>query len=117
MNRNTIAAGLMALMLSLTARAEPVIPAGGDCGLARDPLRCQALQKARGACKEKRGSARQKCVQEKLPAPDCTRDKDRIRCEARHVAQEACKGKTGKEKRSCLRDLELAGGARVPVTK
>jgi len=108
MNRTSIAAGLMAMMLSLPVSAEPGVPPGGDCALARDPLRCEALQKARSACKEKRGSGRQKCVQEKLSAPDCSKDK--ARCEARQVAQEACKGKTGKAKQSCLKDMHLAGG-------
>lgn len=117
MNRYTIAAGIMAMMLSLPASAEPGVPPGGDCALARDPLRCQALQKARNACKEKRGSAKQKCIQEKLPAPDCARDNDRSRCEARQVAREACKSKTGKAKQSCLRDLSLATDGRVQVKR
>ena len=98
------------MMLSLTGNAEPDIPPGGDCALARDPLRCQALQKARGACKEKRGGGRQKCIQEKLPAPDCAKDPGRSRCEARQLAQEVCKGKTGKARQSCLKDMRLAGG-------
>ena len=111
----SIAAGLLALLLSLPGRAEPGVPAGGDCALARDPLRCQALQKARGACKEKRGNGRQKCIQEKLSSPDCFKDKDRSRCEARQVAQEACKGKTGKTRQSCLKDVGLAGGGGIKV--
>ena len=109
----SMAVGLVAMMLSLPAGAEPDVPPGGDCALARDPLRCMALQKARGACKEKRGAAKQKCIQERLPAPDCTRDKDRGRCEAQLLAQETCKGKVGKARQSCLRDLRLAEGGRV----
>ncbi|TRZ68853.1 MAG: hypothetical protein D4S02_03070 [Rhodocyclaceae bacterium] len=112
-NRNSIAAGLIAMMLSLPGSAEPGVPSGGDCTLARDPLRCQALQKARSACKEKRGSGRQKCIQEKLSDPDCSKDK--ARCEARQLAQEACNGKTGKAKQSCLKDLRLAGGSGTAV--
>lgn len=115
MKRLLMATGLMALMLTLPAGAEPAVPPGGDCALARDPLRCQALQKAHSACKEKRGRAKQTCIHEKLPAPDCSRDKDRSRCEAQQLAQEACKGKLGKAKQSCLKDLRLAGGGRVRV--
>ena len=113
MTRYTIAAGMMAMLLSLPGGAEPGIPSGGDCALARDPLRCQALQQARGACKEKRGSARQKCIQEALAAPDCAKDK--ARCEARRLAEEACKGKIGKAKQSCLKDMRLSGGGQVHV--
>jgi len=104
----------MAILLSSPVGAEPGVPPGGDCALARDPLRCQALQKARSACKEKRGSARQKCIQEKLSSPDCFSDKDRNRCEARQVAQEACKGKSGKARQSCLKDMALAGSTAAP---
>jgi hypothetical protein len=111
----SIAAGIMVMLLALPGSAEPGVPAGGDCALARDPLRCQALQKARSACKEKRGSGRQKCVQEKLSAPDCSKDKDRSRCEARQLAQEACKGKTGAAKQSCLKDINLASGRGIKV--
>jgi len=103
------------MLLSLPGGAEPGIPSGGDCALARDPLRCQALQKARSACKDKRGSARQKCIQEQLPAPDCSKDKEKSRCEARQLAQEACKGKIGKARQSCLKDMSLAGGGRVQI--
>lgn len=111
MNRYSIAAGIVALLLAQPGNAEISSGAGGDCALARDPLRCMALQKARSACKEKRGSVRQKCVQEQLPAPDCTREKDRNRCEARQLAREACKGKSGKARQSCQRDLSTAAGA------
>ena len=110
MKRYLIAAGLMAMMFAVPGRAEIAASPAGDCALARDPLRCQALQKARTACKEKRGSGKQKCIQEKLPAPDCTRDKDPGRCETQQLAQEACKGKTGKARQACQRDLRLAGG-------
>lgn len=103
------------MMQALPASAEPDIPPGGDCALARDPLRCQALQQARSACKEQRGSAKQKCIEQKLPAPDCSKVKEKTRCEARQLAQEACKGKAGKARQSCLRDMRLAGGGRVEV--
>jgi len=109
----SITAGLLAVMLSLPAGAEPGVPPGGDCALARDPLRCQALQTARAACKENRGGARQKCIQEQLMTADCA--KDRSRCEARQLGREACTGKTGKAKQSCLKDLRLAGGGGVQV--
>lgn len=101
------------MLLSLPASAEPAAGPGGDCALARDPLRCQAYQKARSACKEKRGASKQKCIQERLPAPDCARDSERSRCEARQIAREACQGKTGKAKQSCLRDLSLSTDGRV----
>lgn len=115
MNRYSIAAGFMTMMFSLPGNAEIGTSVAGDCALARDPLRCQALQQARNACKEKRGTGKQKCIQEKLPAPDCTRDQDPSRCEARQIAQAACKGKTGKARQSCLRDLSLATDGRVQV--
>lgn len=110
----SLAAGIMAMLLSLPGSAEPGVPPGGDCTLARDPLRCQALQQARSACKEKRGSGRQKCIEEKLSAPDCAKDKDRSRCDARQLAQEACKGKSGKARQSCLKDMTLAGSTAAP---
>ncbi|MCX7172999.1 MAG: hypothetical protein NT159_03510 [Proteobacteria bacterium] len=117
MNRSLIAAGLMTMMFSLPGIAEIGSGPKGECDSARDPLRCMALQKARSACKEKRGIGKQKCIQEKLPAPDCTRDKDQSRCEARQVAREACRGKTGKAKQSCLRDMSLATDGRVQIRK
>jgi hypothetical protein len=107
----------MVLLLSLPAGAEPSAGPGGDCNLARDPLRCQAFQNARNACKDKRGAGKQKCIQEKLPAPDCARDHDPARCAARQVAHETCKGKTGKTRQSCLRDLDLATTARVQAKR
>ena len=78
-----------------------------DCGQARDPARCLAMQQARKACREKRGADRRQCLREKMPAPDCSQAPDPVRCEARRQAHEACQGKTGKELRSCLRNFSV----------
>lgn len=114
MKRYMIAVGLF-VMISLPAGAAIATGVAGNCSLARDPLRCQAMEKARGACKEKRGSAKQKCIQEKLPLADCSRDTDPGRCEARQLAREACKGKSGRAKQVCLEDMRLATGAPIRV--
>lgn len=116
MTRTSIVMAIAGLLFAVPAPAQTgASGTAGDCALARDPLRCMALQKARVHCKDKRGSARQKCIQEKLPAPDCNRDPAPSRCEARQLIQAACRGKTGKARQSCERDLRLATGAKAPA--
>ena len=75
-----------------------------DCSKARNPERCEARQKAMETCKDKRGKARQSCVEDSVPAPDCGKAQNAQRCEARQKAREACKGKLGKERRVCQRE-------------
>jgi hypothetical protein len=38
-----------------------------DCGKTSDPAMCAAAEKAREACKGKRGAERAQCMQEKMP--------------------------------------------------
>jgi len=54
-----------------------------DCGKARDPARCLALQQARFECKEKHGRDKHLCISARLPPPDCKKAVDPLRCEER----------------------------------
>ncbi|MBI3140790.1 MAG: hypothetical protein HYZ19_02865 [Rhodocyclales bacterium] len=105
-----LAAGLAAAFLSLTAAAQPGAgpgpkqPAPVDCRKARDPAQCEARQKAREACKDKKGAAYRQCVQDNMPPPDCSKARNPQRCEAGVKAREACKGKVGRERRQCMRE-------------
>ncbi len=76
-----------------------------DCGQARDPARCLALQKARAACQAKRANARRQCLRASMPAPDCSMAPDPAACEVRRQARTVCRGKSGKELRGCLRSF------------
>lgn len=116
-------AGLAAGLLSLGAMAQPG-PGGGpgsgpgggpgaggpaarpaaDCSKARNPQHCESRQKAREACKDKKGAEHRQCVKDSMPPPDCSKAKNPQRCEAQQAAREACKGKFGREHRQCMRD-------------
>ena len=109
--------GLSAALLSLGAGAQPgpgmqgmggmgpaAKPATIDCGKARDPQRCEALQKAKDACKDKAGPDKRKCMTEAMPPMDCSKARNPTRCEAHQKAKDACKDKAGPEHRQCMRD-------------
>lgn len=102
-----ILGGLAATLLSLgataqTAPAEPAAPAGA-CAKARDPQRCEALQKAKETCKDKNQADKRKCMMEAMPPMDCSKARSPERCAALEKAKETCKDKSGAEYRQCLR--------------
>ncbi len=116
-----LAAGLSAIALSFAANAQPAAgtqggmggmtgmgsaakPAAADCTKARDPQRCEALQKAKEACKDKAGSDKRKCMTEAMPPMDCSKARNPARCEAHQKAKEACKDKAGRDHRQCIRE-------------
>lgn len=119
-----LAAGLAAGIFSLGAAAQPApgggpggggpgggAPAGGprqpaqaDCSKARNPAACEARQKAREACKDRKWAEFRQCVQDNMPPPDCGKARNPQRCETMNKAREACKGKYGREHRQCMRD-------------
>lgn len=114
--------GLTALALSLGANAQPAPGMQGgmggmtgmgpaakpaaspDCGRARDPQRCEALQKAKEMCKDKTGADKRKCMTEAMPPMDCSKARSPARCEAHQKAKAACKDKAGRDHRQCIRD-------------
>lgn len=125
--------GLSALALSLGANAQPgpgmqggmggmtgmggmggmssaAKPAAGECAKARDPQRCEALQKAKDMCKDKAGPDKRKCMTEAMPPMDCSKARNPARCEAHQKAKEACKDKAGRDHRQCIREQTRAGG-------
>jgi hypothetical protein len=92
---------LPALLLALPAYAAA---AGGDCGKARDPQRCEAFKQAKEACRGSRGAEHRQCLQDQMPPPDCSKMRYPERCEAMVAAKEACKDKNGKDRRRCLKE-------------
>lgn len=109
--------GLSAAALSFAAAAQPgpgmqgtdaagaaAKPAAVDCSKARDPQRCEALQKAKETCKDKLGADKRKCMADAMPPMDCSKARNPARCEAHQKAKEACKDKPAAEHRQCLRD-------------
>jgi hypothetical protein len=95
----SICAGLAAALLSLAASAQVE-----NCGKARDPQRCEALQKAKEACKDKSAADKRKCMMEAMPPMDCSKARNPQRCEATQKAKEACKEKPAAEFRQCMRE-------------
>lgn len=82
----------------------PMSGAGSrECGKARDPQRCEALQRAKESCKDKAGTEKRDCIQSAMPPVDCSKARHPDRCEAHQKAKEACKDKVGKERRQCIR--------------
>ena len=73
-----------------------------DCSKSRNPERCEARQKARAACQDKRGAERRRCVQDQMPPPDCARSPNPPHCKALQTAREACKDKIGVAHRQCM---------------
>jgi hypothetical protein len=74
-----------------------------DCGVARDPERCEARQAALAACADLRSAAKSECIAQYLPPPDCSKASDPAKCEAIQRAKQTCKGQSGKALKSCLR--------------
>ena len=107
----SLAAALILAVAAATPAAQAYLDLGstltGDCRLARDPRRCTARLEARGACRDKRGVEKRRCLAALLPPPDCQRAADPARCEALAAARAACQGKAGAELRRCMQ-------ARVP---
>jgi hypothetical protein len=73
-----------------------------DCGVARDPERCEARQAALAACADLRSTAKSACIAQYLPPPDCSKASDPAKCEAIERAKQTCKGQSGKALKSCL---------------
>lgn len=96
--------GIAAVMLTATALAQPAAPQPVDCAKARNPERCEARQKARTACQDKRGAERRQCVKDNMPPPDCGKARSPARCAALQTAQQTCKSQVGPAHRQCLRD-------------
>jgi hypothetical protein len=92
--------GIAAGALSAAASAQNAV----DCSKSRNPERCEARQKARAACHDKRGTERRRCVQEQMPPPDCTKSPNPTRCMALQAAREACKDKIGSAHRQCIEE-------------
>ena len=92
---------LAALTLSGGAYAAEVIIK--DCAVARDPARCEARQSALKACADKRGAAKNACLEAKMPPVDCSQASNPAKCEAAEKAKEICRGKTGKDLKQCLK--------------
>lgn len=130
-----ILTALAAALISLPALAQPGPAMGGmggmaggmrgggpgpaaqgaiDCSKAGDPARCEARQKARGTCQDKRGPARRQCMDDQMPPRDCGKSRNPQRCEMMEAAQQACKGKVGPERRQCLRDQAPAAKGAPP---
>jgi len=101
---------IAAALFASTALAQPAMPQPTDCAKARNPERCEARQKARAACPDKRGADRRQCVKEHMPPPDCSKAPNPARCAAMQAAQEACRGKSGADYRQCVRNA--AAGAK-----
>lgn len=116
-----LAGGMTALALSLGANAQPgsgmqggmggmtgmgpaARPASSECARARDPQRCEALQKAKDICKNKSGADKRKCMTEAMPPMDCSKARSPARCEAHQKAKEACRDKAGRDHRQCIRE-------------
>ena len=97
-----LAAGLFAHGQSLAQET-----GAADCGLARDPARCEAHQAALAACADQRGKAKTACLAEHMPPVDCGKASNPANCAAAERAKQACGGKQGKALKACLHD---AGG-------
>jgi hypothetical protein len=95
-----VLAGLITVALATAASAQNAV----DCSKSRNPERCEARQKARVTCQDKRGAERRRCVADHMPAPDCARAQSPSHCKALQAAREACKDKTGVAHRQCLEE-------------
>ncbi len=125
-NINLLIGGLSAALLSLASAAQPAAPgtAGaqasepslvGACGKARDPQRCEALQKAKDACKDKATVEKRKCIMDAMPPMDCSKARSPQRCEAVQKAKDVCKDKVGPEHRQCMKEsMPKRGGKAAP---
>jgi len=86
-------AGMSAALPSMPVAAQSV-QSIGDCGKARDPARCLALQQARAECREKHGRDKHLCISARLPPPDCRKAVDPLRCEERLKPQKPLQNQT-----------------------
>lgn len=109
---NVLLSGLAAALFSAggVAQANPgnsmeiAAPGNPACVRARDPVRCEALQKAKEYCKDKPTAETYKCMVESMPPMDCSKARNPERCTALQRARAACKDKTGHEYRQCVRE-------------
>jgi hypothetical protein len=95
-----------------SAQAAPP-PVSASCSKARDPARCEALQKAKETCKDNAAPNKRKCIMEAMPPMDCSKARNPERCAALEQAKEACKDKTGTDYRQCLREHAPKRGAKA----
>lgn len=82
-----------------------------DCAKAKDPVRCETLNKKIEACKGKIDDAWRECMHPagstaKFTPPkprDCTKARNKERCEAHTSALQACQDQTTRiEHRKCM---------------
>ena len=104
--------GLAAALFSLGVAAR-----AADCGKARDPQRCEALQKAKESCKDKSGVDKRNCMMDAMPPMDCSKARNPERCDSMQKAKEACKDKPGAERRQCMRDSMPKRGGKPAAPK
>ncbi len=109
MKTHLLVGGLAAALFSLSSFAQ----ATADCSKARDPARCEALQKAKEACKDKSPADKRKCMIESMPPMDCSKARNPQRCEAMEKARAECKDKNGTEFRQCMREHAPKRGAKA----
>ena len=87
-----------------------------DCIKSPNPTNCNTAQKARDACRGKRGSERANCIQEKMPhisgsiqrVEDCSKTADPKMCESYNKAVTACANLTGPDQQACMEDQRPA---------
>lgn len=99
--RDTLIAALFAALSPFAAAQSP---RAVDCGIARDPARCEAHQAALAACADLRGKAQSACLAEHMPPVDCSKASNPANCAAAERAKEVCKGMQGKALKQCLRE-------------
>ena len=109
-----IVAALLSLLVAPAAFAQPATPQAVDCAKARNPERCEARQKARGACGDLRGPERRQSGREHLPPTDCSKAANPTRCTAMQAAHEACKAQVGAARRQCLHEHAPGPGTPAP---
>jgi hypothetical protein len=112
-NMQFLLGGLAAALFSTGAMAQ-ASSIGGDCSKARDPARCEALQKAKESCKDKAAADKRKCMMEAMPPMDCSKARNPDRCAAMEKAKAACKDKSGSDYRQCLREQAPRRGKAAP---
>jgi hypothetical protein len=116
-----ILVGALAAAATFAANAQPAPGKGGmtaptkaapatNCAKARDPQRCEALQRAKEICKDKNAVDKRKCMSDAMPPMDCSKSRSPARCEAHQKAKVACKDKSGSEHRQCMREQTRASG-------
>ncbi len=104
--------GGIAALFSFGAFAQAM---SGDCSKARDPQRCEALQKAKEICKDKSTADKRKCMMEAMPPMDCSKARNPERCAALEKAKTDCKDKNGPDYRQCVREHMPKRGTKAPA--